>query len=74
MIYTYCCVYSAEYSTVQYSTVQYSTVQYSTVQYSAVQCRVQYSTVQRNCPKYVEFYSQNKFEKLVHLVSFIIRM
>ena len=28
---------------------------------------------QRNCPKYVEFYSKNKFEKLVHLVGFIIR-
>ena len=27
----------------------------------------------RNCPKYVEFYSKNKFEKLVHLVGFIIR-
>jgi hypothetical protein len=25
---------------------------------------------QRNCPKYVEFYSKNKFEKLVHLVCF----
>ena len=29
---------------------------------------------QRNCPKYVEFYSRNKFEKLVHLVGFVIRM
>jgi len=29
---------------------------------------------QRNCPKHVEFYSQNKFEKLVHLVCFIIRI
>ena len=29
---------------------------------------------QRNCPKHVEFYSKNKFEKLVHLVSFIIRI
>ena len=28
---------------------------------------------QRNCPKRVEFYSKNKFEKLVHLVDFIIR-
>ena len=28
---------------------------------------------QRNCPKHVEFYSKNKFEKLVHLVWFIIR-
>jgi len=28
---------------------------------------------QRNWPKYVEFYSKNKFEKLVHLVGFIIR-
>jgi len=27
---------------------------------------------QRNCPKYVEFYSKNKFEKLVHPVGFII--
>jgi len=29
---------------------------------------------QRNCPKHVEFYSKNKFEKSVHLVGFIIRM
>ena len=28
---------------------------------------------QRNCPKHAEFYSKNKFEKLVHLVGFIIR-
>jgi len=28
---------------------------------------------QRNCPKHVEFQSKNKFEKLVHLVGFIIR-
>ena len=27
---------------------------------------------QRNCPIHVEFYSKNKFEKLVHLVDFII--
>jgi len=29
---------------------------------------------QRNCPKHVEFYSKNKFEKLIHLVGFIIRI
>jgi len=29
---------------------------------------------QRNCPKHVEFYSKNKFEKLAHLVCFIIRI
>ena len=28
---------------------------------------------QRNCLKHVAFYSKNKFEKLVHLVGFIIR-
>ena len=28
----------------------------------------------RNCPKHVEFYSKNKFEKLVHLVGFFIRI
>jgi len=27
---------------------------------------------QRNCPKHVDFYSKSKFEKLVHLVGFII--
>jgi len=27
---------------------------------------------QRNCPKHVEFYSKNKFDKLVHLVGSII--
>jgi len=38
---------------------------------------VQYKTPddgQRNCPKHVEFYSKNKFEKLVHMVGFIIRI
>ena len=29
---------------------------------------------QRNRPKYVEFYSKNKFEKLLHLVGFVIRI
>jgi len=29
---------------------------------------------QRNCPKHVELYSKNKFDKLVHLVGFIIRI
>jgi len=29
---------------------------------------------QRNCLKHVEFYSKKKFEKLVHLVGFIIRI
>jgi len=27
----------------------------------------------KTCPKHMEFYSKNKFEKLVHLVGFIIR-
>jgi hypothetical protein len=38
---------------------------------------IQYQTpddVQKTCPKHVEFYSKNKFEKLVHLVGFIIRI
>ena len=30
-------------------------------------------SVRRNCMKYVAFYSENKFEKLVRLVGFIIR-
>jgi len=28
---------------------------------------------QRNCPKYVELHFKNKFEKLVHLVGFVIK-
>jgi len=28
---------------------------------------------QRNCPKHVEFHSKNKFEKLVHIVGFVVR-
>jgi len=27
---------------------------------------------QWNCPKHVEFYSKNKFQKLVHLVGFLL--
>jgi len=37
-----------------------------------VQCKTP-DDGQRNCPKHVEFYSKNKFEKLVHIVGFIIR-
>ena len=36
------------------------------------QCCVQWKIPddgQRNCPKHVDFYSENKFEKLVHLVG-----
>ena len=29
---------------------------------------------QRNCVKHVDFYFKNKFEKLVHLIGFIIRI
>jgi len=29
---------------------------------------------QTNSPKYAEFYCQNKFERLVHLVGFVIRI
>jgi len=38
---------------------------------------IQYKTPddgQKTCPKHVEFYSKNKFEKFVHLVGFIIRI
>ena len=38
-----------------------------------VQCQTP-DDEQRNCPKHVDFYSKNKFEKLLHLVGFIMRM
>jgi len=31
-------------------------------------------SLRASCPKHVEFYSESKFEKLVHLVCFIIRI
>ena len=37
-----------------------------------VQCKTP-DDGQRNFPKYVDFCSKDKFEKLVHLVGFIIR-
>jgi hypothetical protein len=41
--------------------------------YTIAVCRVKSpDDRQRNCPKHVEFYAKNKFEKLVHLVGFII--
>jgi len=36
-----------------------------------VQCKAPYDG-QRNCPKHVDFYSKNKFEKFMHLVGFIL--
>jgi len=43
--------------------------------YTIIVCTVKNSDDgQRNCPKHVEFYSQNTFEKLVHLFGFIIRI
>jgi len=31
-----------------------------------------HGTTNINCPKHVEFHSKNKFEKLVHLVGFVL--
>jgi len=46
----------------------------SCMTYTIAVCTVKKSDDgQRNCPKHVEFYFKNKFEKLVHLVGFIIR-
>jgi len=42
--------------------------------YAVAVCTVKTPDVgQRNCRKHVDFHSKNKFEKLVHLVGFIIR-
>ena len=45
--------------------------------YDIYHCCVQCETPddgQRNSPKHVEFYSKNKFEKLLRVVGFIIRI
>ena len=36
--------------------------------------RIFHDDGQGNCPKHVEFYTKNLFEKLVHLFCFIIRI
>ena len=42
--------------------------------YTTAVCTVKNSdSGQGNSPKHVEFHSKNKFEKIVHLVGFIIR-
>jgi len=45
-------------------------------QYTIAMCTVKKTPDdgQRNCPKHVEFYSKNKFEKLLHIVVFLIRI
>ena len=47
--------------------------QQNCMSYTIAVCTVKTSDdAQRNCPKHVEFYSKNKFEKFVHLIGFII--
>jgi hypothetical protein len=43
--------------------------------YASAECTVNKTPDdgQRNCSKHLAFHSQNKFEKLVHLVGFIIK-
>jgi len=60
--------------TQQYIQVCWQQVVIKPVWYIPLLC-LQWKTAddgQRNCPKRVEFYSKNKFEKLVHVVGFII--
>jgi len=49
-------------------------IQQTCVTYTIAVCTVKKHDEQRKCPKHVEFYSKNKFEKLVHIVGFIIRI
>ena len=53
--------------------ILFASCQQTCMTYTIAVCTVK-NSVQRNCPKHVEFYSKNKFEKLVHLVGFIIRI
>ena len=43
------------------------------IYHCCVYCEKTADDGQRNCPKHVEFYSENKFEKLGHLFGFIKR-
>ena len=52
---------------------QLASSQQTCITYTTAVCTVKSSLWwSRSCPKHVEFYSKNKFEKLVYLVGFII--
>ena len=73
-----CMTYTIPVCTVKNSVPSWSCSQAvcKTVRHIPLLC-VQWKTPddgQRNCPKHEEFHSMNKFEKLVHLVGFIIRI
>jgi len=54
---------------------QLASCQQTCMTYTIVVCTVKTpDDGHRNWPKHVVFYSKNKFEKLVHLVGFIIRI
>jgi len=47
----------------------------STVHTAIGICHTGYADcLQRDCPKHVEFHYKNKFETLVHLVGFVVRI
>ena len=48
--------------------------QQTSMTYTTAVSTVKNDDGQRNCPKHVELYSKNKFEKLVYLVGFFIRI
>jgi len=54
----------------------FQAVQQTCMTYTIAVCTVKKTPDdgQRNCPKHVEFCSKKSFEKLVHLLGFIIRI
>jgi len=74
----HCCVYSEKLLMMDRGTVRSDPAcKLSANLYDVYHCCVQWKTPddgQRNCLKHVEFYSKNKFAKLVHLFVFIIKI
>ena len=59
----------------QYILIIHASCQQNFVTYNITVCTVKNAlSWTGNCPKHVVFYSENKFEKLVHPVGFIIRI
>ena len=61
------------YMSYSYADCLLASCQQTCMTYTIAACTVKNSR-RRTCPKHVEFYSKNKFEKLVHLVGFILRI
>jgi hypothetical protein len=69
----HCCVYSEKLQFHSDPARKLSAYLYDMYTIAVCAVKITRDDGQRNCPKHVEFHSKNIFEKVVHLIGFIIR-